>query len=112
MRIKKKKIKKKKKKNKKKEKKEKKGKEEKEGKDNNPGEEKKGKGKEEKEQKKDKKISVKFYGLTTFEERDEQLKKESQNVKDKENESQESLGSSEKIIEYLSKKTKYSKVNQ
>ena len=100
------------KKNKKKEKKEKKGKEEKEGKDNNPGEEKKGKGKEEKEQKKDKKISVKFYGLTTFEERDEQLKKETQKGKDKENESQESLGSSEKIIEYLSKKTKYSKVNQ
>ena len=100
------------KKNKKKEKKEKKGKEEKEGKDNNPGEEKKGKGKEEKEQKKDKKISVKFYGLTTFEERDEQLKKETQKGKDKENENQESLGSSEKIIEYLSKKTKYSKVNQ
>ena len=98
------------KKNKKKEKKEKKGKEEKEGKDNNPDEEKKGK--EEKEQKKDKKISVKFYGLTTFEERDEQLKKETQKGKDKENENQESLGSSEKIIEYLSKKTKYSKVNQ
>ena len=99
---------------KKKKKKEKKGKgkEEKEGKDNNGGEEKKNKEKEEKEQKKDKKISVKFYGLTTFDERDEQLKKESQKGKDKEKENEESLGSSEKIIEYLSKKTKYTKVNQ
>ena len=75
-------------------------------------EEKKNKEKEEKEQKKDKKISVKFYGLTTFDERDEQLKKESQKGKDKEKENEESLGSSEKIIEYLSKKTKYTKVNQ
>ena len=99
------------KKNKKKEKKGK-GKEEKDDKDNNDGQENKGKGKEEKEQKKDKKISVRFYGLTTFEERDEQLKKEMQKAKDKEKENEESLGSSEKIIEYLSKKTKYTKVNQ
>ena len=100
------------KKNKKKEKKEK-GKDQKEGKDNNGGEDKKGKGKEEKGQKKEnKKISVRFYGLTTFEERDEQLKKEIENKKDKTKENDESFGSSEKIIEYLSKKTKYSKVNQ
>ena len=92
-------------------KKEKKGKEEKEGKDNNDGGDKKGKDKGKEEQKKEKKkISVKFYGLTTFESRDEQLKNEIQTEKEKE--SDESLSSSEKIIGYLSKQVKYSKVNQ
>lgn len=65
--------------------------------------------KEEKKDKKDKKMSsVKFYGITNFEERSNEIK-----ITNNRSENDEaSISSSSKIIEFLSKNVKYSKVNQ